>query len=78
MVDAHVIKVEADCKRIAFLQAAARDRAGRDAQAPAAPALTRPSARLRAAPAGATASGRASRVRYPVWGWIGGLLGRPA
>ena len=78
MVDAHVIKVEADCKRIAFLQAAARDRAGRDAQAHNRQARMRPTTGLRAAPAGATASGRASRVRYPVWGWIGGLLGRPA
>ena len=78
MVNEPAIKAEADCKRIAFLQAAARARARRDAHAHDGQARMRPTTGLGAAPAGATASGRASRVRYPVLGWIGGLLGRPA
>jgi len=76
-MDAQAIKAEFDYKRITFLGAAARARAGRDAQAPAGRARMRPSTRLRAALAGAPAPGRSSRSGRPVLGWIGGLLGRP-
>ena len=78
MVNEQAIKPEADCKRITFLRPAARSRLERDARAHDGQAGMRPPTGLRASLAGATASGRASRVRYPVLGWIGGLLGRPA
>ena len=78
MVNEQAIKAEGDYKRITFLRAAARASWERDARAHDGRARMRPAAGLGVSPAGATASGRATRVRYLVWGWIGGLLGRPA
>ena len=77
MIDAQAIKAEADYKRITFLRAAARARAGHDAQAPAGQARMRSFTRLHAVLAGVPLPGRSSRPARPVLGWIGELLGRP-